>query len=579
MAAGTMTAFADGERMDGIMTSLKVHGIPKHEMPSRYESDEEDMSEADLPSTDDHVYSPIDSDIGAVDYDHDRRSPSNSPNSDFAFRLPSPTPGPETPKSPVRDGKRGSCLTLMAPKTPKHENSEKQVRRSYGPYRDSPPSHKTRFFSSMLLDAEARPLRQSICSEILSSDDELGHETHFLIATSVVYHVPDSKPNIISVGPASSPSTTPPVPEQQKKRPAPLNLAPARQASANSSRTPGKVKNRLARLMSSSKQEKRRGSYFMQLPNTSNSSILETPSFVMPNWDAAEGNWRQSGPEFEQSPETRFPERDSWFSHRMSNTSSRYSSQSQKSHASFSQAKEEKPTPALTRSGGFRKRMASHGDILSTESPSPQPPFSSFPSSSVMAEQKKRFVYSLTPPSDRSLTPHSNSGARTSSSNQMYPTSGQTPPPSSTSREKAYSIKSVASNSSKLSLSPFDTTSFKSLAQRYVPTPTREYSSAQRRPSGSLLSPGPRSDSRFRESRHNSEISPGVSRTHTLALGEERSFGTWKEEVHEKPKRSSPSKHKHSSSKSVKWFQDKGGNMSQAGTKALNGLGSMIKRK
>ncbi|EEP79097.1 predicted protein [Uncinocarpus reesii 1704] len=586
MAVGTMAAFGERDAMDDIMTSLKLHTVAQQEMPVRYESEEEEESESDLPGADDHLYSPVDSDMGALDVEHHnnhnsnhdaRGSPAQTSNKDFTFRLPSPSPGPESPRSPAVKGRRESCLTLMAPKSPQQGKNEKQLRKSYGPYRDSPPFQNAKFFSSMILEAETRPLRHSICSEILSSDDELGQEAHFLIATSIVYRVPESKPSLISVGPASTPSTTPPIPEPepepepQKKRPSPLNLAPSKPVAANPPRTSGSVKNRLTRLMSSSsKQEKRRGSYFMQFSNSSNLSVLETPSFSLPNWNSPEETWRRSGSESEQPPENRPLEASSRFSRRISTTSSRYSVQSQTSRSPSAQNKDEKSTLSLPRSGGFRNRLASPGQTHTESSPS-QFPSSSAQVKATVPEPKKPSVQRLTPPPDRFQRPQSNSSSRTAPSYHLFPDIEQTPVGSS-----ARSIKSVTSNSSKPNQSTHDTSSLRSLTQRYNRMPNRDDFPTQRRPSGSPLSMSSRADSRFRDGRHNSEFGLSLNRTRTLAVDEEKSLGSWKEDSHEEFEGSSPRKHKHSSSKSMKWFQ--GGNMSQAG-KALNGLGSMIRTK
>ncbi|WEW56179.1 hypothetical protein PRK78_001616 [Emydomyces testavorans] len=575
MAVETMDAFGDQGKMAGVMASLKMHSIPPQEMPTRYESEEEEMSETDLPSPDDEAYSPVESDMGGMDSEaprHGSHGPSSS--KDFTFRMPSPTPEPEGFRSSVYNRKRGSCLALMAPKSPQPADSEKQLRKSYGPYRDSPPFQKTRFFSSMLLETDTRSLRQSICSEILSSDDDLGPETSFLIATSVVYHVPDSKPSLVSVGPVSSPSRTSPAPEHQKKRPAPLDLAPSRQPSTNTTRS-GSVKDRLARLMTS-KQEKRRGSHFMQFPNSSNSSILETPSFALRGWNGTEEASRFSGSESDQPPESRTLERDYWFSRRESNTSLRYSSQSQNSHHSLNQTKEEKSSPSLSQPTGFRRRITSHGQIPNSElSPSLSPLLKTAPA--VSAAPRRRFVYSLTPPADRSLAPYSNSSLRTTLSQYSFAGSEPSPPRSSSSRDRTSSMKSVASTSSKLSMSPFDTTSLKSLTQRYARLPNSEDSSAQRRPSGSLLSIGHKPDARLGEKRYYSQSS-GLSRASTIAVDEMKTLDDRQMEVTSRPKETYR-KHKYSSSRGKKWFQDKGENISQARNKALNGLGSVIRTK
>lgn len=562
------------------------------------------MSEVDSPNPDDQVYSPVGSDVsGPDDEGPDNGSPLHSANispnnhKDFTFRMPSPALTQESIRSPASStGKRGSCLTLMAPKSARREEADKEVRKSYGPYRDSPPFQKTRFFSSMVLETEPRSLRRSICSDILSSDDEFGSETHFLIATSIVFQVPDSKPNLVSVGPSpstsSSPSTTPPPTEQPKRRPAPLSLDSERQSSGIPSRATGSVKNRLARLMTS-KQEKRRGSYFMQIPNPSNSSILETPSFAVPNWHKDEPR-RSSDSEYSQAPESRLADRDSWFGGRLISSPSRYSTHSQMSRDSYGIAKDDKHSQGLSRSSGFRRRLASHGQILrpdTTPAPSPAPTNTSTSSNSAPPAQKKRFVYSLTPSVDRTPTPHSNGSASTTLPSYTFPFSNDHLAPRNPG--KAYSIRSVASNSSKLNLSPFDSTSFKSLTQRYNRTPTPQdppppsSSSSQRRPSGSLLSMDRKPDTQFRQKRANSEFSPGLPPSPRPPISPEgRKLSSTPESgnttINANLQWGPPPgrKHKHSASKSMKWFQDKSGNVSQAGGKALlNGLGSMIRTK
>ncbi|KAI2145288.1 hypothetical protein LOZ29_000452, partial [Ophidiomyces ophidiicola] len=566
------------ERLDDVMSALKMHSIPHQQMPQRYESDEEEISEADAPSLDDQLYSPVGSDTCGGDSDQRAFvSPANSPQTDFTFRMPSPSPGPEAPKTPIcnNNAKRGSCLTLMAPKS-RLEDNEKQFRKSYGPYRESPSFQNTHFFSSMLVETDtASPIRKSMCSDVFSSDEELGPETRFLIATSVVYHVPNSKPNLISVGPSATPSApstspTPHVAEQQKKRPAPLDLAPSRRLSTNTTRTTTSVRTRLSRLMTT-KQDKRRGSYFIQLPNSSESSIVPTPSFSVPNWKGAEATQKPPESEPEPPPEHNPVERDSWFSNRGSNTSSRYSSQSQNSPMSPQEAKDES-SKGLSRSSGFTKRIASRGQKLSIDStPLPQPSTLSSAAPRLPApEPKKKFGYSLMPSPDVSISPYP-TGLRAPVSSRTLHNVDLTPPRSSHSREKAYSIKSGISNSSKLSLSPFDTTSFKGLAQRYSRAQIFDDPATQRRPSGSPIFMGRNPDGKFRDGRLNSTTSLALPRASTFAVPEEHDL--------EQEKKSSGKKHKHSPSKSMKWFQDKGGNMSQAGSKALTGLGSMIRTK
>ncbi|OJD11171.1 hypothetical protein AJ78_08003 [Emergomyces pasteurianus Ep9510] len=182
--------------------SINVADIRTTNIHPKYESEEEDMSEIEASGRTESVFSPIenDSDTGASELEEmnfDSPGAHGSYMSDDKFILQFPTcPISEAAISragSIRTVNRDSCITLMPPLRTQ-TTKEASV--------DSSTSVSTSLplFPNRASEEEALQYFRSFFADTpVSSDDEDAADTPFLIATPISFYSPGSKPHLISI--------------------------------------------------------------------------------------------------------------------------------------------------------------------------------------------------------------------------------------------------------------------------------------------------------------------------------------------------------------------------------------------
>ncbi|QSS58144.1 hypothetical protein I7I51_07567 [Histoplasma capsulatum] len=197
-------------------TSINVAHIRPVDVHQIYESEEEEMSEAEATGQTEPGFSPIenDSDTGVSEFEEININPSQAlvaqesytSGHKFALQIsPFPTPeGTISRAASISTVKRASCITLMpqihpqptklvSPVTPTSELNSPSNSPPFLPFIEGKP------LSKPVAEEDTLQNFRSFYSDTASSDDEDLANTSFLIATPVSLYAPERKPHLISI--------------------------------------------------------------------------------------------------------------------------------------------------------------------------------------------------------------------------------------------------------------------------------------------------------------------------------------------------------------------------------------------
>ncbi|KAK2775172.1 hypothetical protein FQN52_004053 [Onygenales sp. PD_12] len=630
MAAVAVRAFNSAElhmKFGNPQPSIDVTDIREANMYPRYESEEEEISEAEVAGRTEPLFSPIenDSDTGA--------SESEEPNLDLnAFTLQIPSSTPEATLS--RTGststvKRSSCITLMPPLPPRADSIS-----LYAPSTSSPQSPKLSALAEPILvpthitEEEAISYYRSFYSDVMSSDDDYGPsaDASFLVATPVAYYVPSSKPHLISIDPPVGQISSKKAIKKQKKQ----ELATVtRKTSTKSTRSNASIKNRVSTLKMGKNSKRRESSILVSPPAFSSSqspsdspartkfSNASTPSFSTPNWGANTLYDSDSEPESSVVPRVlqntaplssrkhnllpspRISERKS--GNKRHQTSEKRVPENNFSTKKHDQGTEGKTSPNTKKKTKIPPVPQLTGIAISSNVPSPVSSATSIDSPGVRSFQ------------DQPPTPHAvSAAARTTRPN--YPGGGvndMNPPlpacnidntpnfssrhPTQVLRERTYSVSSMASITSMPNYPSPDNASIRSgthrYRQRFYPADSASERPSSRESMGPGLRPYPNRSYTYTSGGSVSTTNlsnPSTSATSTptstsrLDVNNGLSWnfhtGRWSP-LNDANRSTENSSRKHSRAKSIKRLYETSETVSRAGSKAFTGLGSMLRKK
>ncbi|OAX79692.1 hypothetical protein ACJ72_05985 [Emergomyces africanus] len=223
MAAAAARAMSSAElnRKRNPRHAINVIDIRTTNMHHRYESEEEDISETEASGRTESVFSPIenDSDTGAsepeeINFDSPRTDlvrESSIPEDKFALQIPT-SPISEVAVSrtgSINTVNRASCITLMPPLRP--QITKPASKDSSTSNSTSPPLSPNRATE----DEALQYFRSLFADTPVSSDDEDVADTSFLIATPISFYVPESKPHLVSIQQTGSQNSIRPTVQNQ----------------------------------------------------------------------------------------------------------------------------------------------------------------------------------------------------------------------------------------------------------------------------------------------------------------------------------------------------------------------------
>ncbi|PGG95699.1 hypothetical protein GX51_08165 [Blastomyces parvus] len=259
MAAAAAQAMSSAElhrKFSNPRPSINVTDIRTADIYPRYESEEEEISEAEASGRSESVFSPIenDSDTGVSEpeemgFDSPQVARENYKLEDeFALQIPI-FPLSEATISragSINTVKRASCITLMPPLQPQPTKTISTAS-STSTSTSSPmfPAIEPTFDTNHATKSEAVQYFRSLYSETVSSDDEDVAHTSFLVATPVSFYAPESKPQMISIEPPAAHSSKGRVIETEQRR-EPTRITS--QVSPKSSPSNSGVRNRISTL-------------------------------------------------------------------------------------------------------------------------------------------------------------------------------------------------------------------------------------------------------------------------------------------------------------------------------------------
>ncbi|PGH05002.1 hypothetical protein AJ80_08429 [Polytolypa hystricis UAMH7299] len=608
MAAVAVPTYPPAEmhrKLGNAAVPMRVTPVGRHDIPRRYESDEEEISEAEASGHHEAVFSPIDVDSDEESADTDCESDNSSlkiPYQRHSTLRVENFPRNEPSRSPSINTIRRTSGTMLLPSgQPESDDAQFSSSESSSP---SPlPSPIMRPVLSPARATESKRLSsfQSFYSDALSSDDEENVELSFRVATAVAYRLPASRPSLISIElPYTQPVNRRMAKKQQQDTYSPLRR-PSTSGTSGDAGGMG-VKNRFSRLKIP-KYEKKRGTNAESTPSpspfTQNFPNTSVPTFVTPNWGGKNGNAKSEPlpplpprkyPRDFDAPT--FPRRNShqatgvgWSPQDQADTRRSTITQTNLDNVTSLGVEQDK----VPRSSWYTKRRNQAPPVPSLKglslvsaislplSNSPSPIDS--PTKFLRRNQRDAFT-------DGSQPPYSGGGSRsgldTPSSAQTFdglyygaPTSGPSPGPFSDFRERAQSVSSMASTSSMSSHPTFDNASIKSTQHRYRQqfynnnSPSiHDYSSSR-----SSIASG------FRPHTRNGNFSTTNLSVVSSSIPDSDTMANINEVGHYPHSPANENNKKISRPKSIKLLYETGESVSRAGTKAFTGLGSMLKKK
>lgn len=268
-------------REDGCSWDLKARTVRKSNVLQRYESEEEEASEADAGSQD-RAFSPIDcdsSDTGAFDSEssadeiaHEEERENRSSRNLLSPYLPAS--GRTTRSRPVSIDtvKRRSDVTFV-PDSFYRDDDDDEITSPSTPISNSPPPsshllHPTVFVPPEASESEVLSYHQSYYHDPVLSDDEPDIESPLLVATPILYRIPTSRPSLISISPPSEQSTAD---EQEQKSSHSRSSSNSSSWSNNSAQNSGQPGSR--------KGHSKQSSSLSSVPSTYSGEFLRAPTY------------------------------------------------------------------------------------------------------------------------------------------------------------------------------------------------------------------------------------------------------------------------------------------------------------
>ncbi|KAL1959409.1 hypothetical protein VTO42DRAFT_2212 [Malbranchea cinnamomea] len=596
---------------------VKSPRLARPGMPERYESEEEEVSEADTPSREEHFFSTTDveSDISGFESDTNNDSRENSwfsttmtktDDEAVTWRLSMATcraswedqsrPTSVYTIKPSR-GNNGTGLSPM-PFLPSQAESTPSLSSNTTSPSVSPREHTTLTPSTSY---EPDPGRLSFYSDPVSSDEERDPETDFLTAIPVTYYTPNSRPNLVSILPSFPRSSDAKVSKKLPKRQKSGLLS--RHGSTGSNRS---MKARFSRLRLSQYDNRRNSTLVFEVPADAPNSSPPPPfhSLTRSSTHSGARNRHSGGSSTPTSSATskqssnrgtkQWPLPDGNSSDRRMSIQTHCELESTrpapppppKEYQSFHRPHVRSSSVKIT---GYRKPtdvtvpVSNTIGIATSSPPPPPPPPPKNPGAGRSSPQKQTpYRSSPVPPTGASNAPHAGCGKRTFLGGASTPDSWGDPYPSPsyqrlsqsesrTSGERSRSISSMASSSSKFSLPSFDSVSVKAMVHRY-----RRQHHGDTTATSSTDRSHPRSSPSISKSSTHLGLYPNAPTNFPRAEPPFSSHDAGKQ----RRSTPSPSQTQHPlRSKSTKWLHSTGETVSQAGSKAISGLGSIIRKK
>ncbi|KAL2010680.1 hypothetical protein VTN00DRAFT_6487 [Thermoascus crustaceus] len=270
-------------REDGCSWDLQARTVRKSNVLQRYESEEEEASEADAGSQD-RAFSPIDcdsSDTGAFDSEssadeithEEERENRSSRNLLFPYL---PAGGRTTRSRPVSIDtvKRRSDVTFVPDSFSRDDDDDDdEITSPSTPISNSPPPssrllHPTVFVPPEASESEVLSYHQSYYHDPVLSDDEPDIESPLLVATPILYRIPTSRPSLISISPPSEQSTADDQEQTSSHSRSSSNSSSWSNNSAQSSGQPG-----------SRKGHSKQNSSLSSVPSTYSGEFLRAPTY------------------------------------------------------------------------------------------------------------------------------------------------------------------------------------------------------------------------------------------------------------------------------------------------------------
>ncbi|KKZ67336.1 hypothetical protein EMCG_06985 [[Emmonsia] crescens] len=252
-AARAMSSAELQRKLRSPRPSINVADIRTTNIQQRYESEEEEMSEAEASGRTESVFSPIenDSDTGVSELDSpqvDVVYESYTSEDKFALRIPtSPTSEVAISRaSLISTSNRASCITLMPllqPQPMKAVSMGSSTSTSISP--PLSPATESILATDHITEEETLQYFRSFYPDTVPSDEEGVADTSFLIATPISFYAPESKPHLISIEPLAAQTLNGRTTENKKKQ----EHAPIiGEVSSKSSLSNANIKNRISGL-------------------------------------------------------------------------------------------------------------------------------------------------------------------------------------------------------------------------------------------------------------------------------------------------------------------------------------------
>ena len=460
-------------------------------------------------------------------------------------------------------------------------------------------------------------------SDTVSSDEDHSPDAHFCTATPVTYFAPHTRPNLVSISPSLVRTNPAKVTKKTKK-----HASLSRKSSTDSNRS---MKNRISQLRLSQTENKRNSTLIFQVPSSPGVSP------TMARYSAQSGSRnRDSASTASTSSTKQWPLSEKI---EIESSSRRTSTQPEKSlqpsplppPSSPPPPPPPKEYPASENRRSFDRSHARSSDIRTTgyrrrtdasiplpntiglATSSPSPTFSPTLNTGRFSTQQYRGSYRPppTPPTAASEPPYPYSTSRLRTGSSTPDTWGDpfpsprpqafdnvhmqaSPPGTPASRERTRSISSMASSSSKFSL-PLDA---KNMMNRYrrdhnhnhnhrnshATAPPSSSTGSGRFSSLAMASKSTTNLASYLTSSTNSNASfprvdspLGTTTTTSISTASRRPSLSVRRNTGSPTSQSSEQRPLRA--KSTKWLQNTGETVSQAGSKAFNGLGSMLRKK
>ncbi|EGE85914.1 hypothetical protein BDDG_08859 [Blastomyces dermatitidis ATCC 18188] len=640
-AAQAMSSSELHRKFSNPRPSINVTDIRPADIYPRYESEEEEISEAEVSGRTESVFSPIenDSDTGVSEPEE---MGSDSPHlvhqnytSEDEFPLQIPIfPASEATISragSINTVKRASCITLMPPLQPQPTKPISMA--SSTSTSTSPPMFpaiEPIFSTNHAAKTEALQYFRSLYSETASSDDEDVAHTSFLIATPVSFYAPESKPQMISIEPPACQNSKGRATETEQRR-EPTSITG--QTSPKSSPSNLGMKNRISSLKLGKYSKKRSStqpaseSTFPIKTKFSNASIHSLSNLTWRSGSALSSNSEPephcSAASTESRSATPFPQhrRSLLPSPRMSeqrSTRNRHQTMERRviNEAMFegntrgtddrrtSKAKKKDIIPPVPQITGLAisSDVSSPGSVESSPNsfPStplrdprltPKPPFPTHGASRRGSSIKSPINSSPSPITPMDLSPNfpfpdipNSDSLQTATKRRGF-------------HERTHSINSLTSTSSMPNFASLDNSSPRSATRRYKQRfyPADDFPS-ERHPSHESVNPAilkansrntytftPRGSISTANLSNLSSVSTATSRSNSPADGNNLSWnyhtGTWNPSEAPGADSVKAPLRKSAHSKGIKRLYETSESVSRVGTKAFSGLGSILRKK